>query len=168
MRVYLVGFMGAGKTTTGRALANLLGALFVDLDARVEAVFRMGIPEIFSNIGEGVFRTEESRQLALASSYAKVVVATGGGTFVNPGNRETIAAAGGVSVFLDVPWQQLVERLPGKQSERPLFVSAEHAWQLYSSRLPAYRLADVTVQPGAGESPEELAVRIGQAIVSGQ
>jgi shikimate kinase len=167
MRVYLVGFMGAGKTTTGRALASQMGALFVDLDARVEAVFRIGIPKIFANLGEQTFRAEETKQLTLASSYADVVVACGGGTFVIPGNREIISASG-VSVFLDVPWQQLVERLPGKQNERPLFVSPDHAWQLYSARLPSYRLAELTVQPGADESPAELAKRIVHNIEGGR
>ncbi|OYV90262.1 MAG: hypothetical protein B7Z68_11580, partial [Acidobacteria bacterium 21-70-11] len=106
MRVFLIGFMGAGKTATGRALAYRAGTLFLDLDARVEASLRMTVARVFAERGEGVFRAEEARQLAACARFAACVVATGGGTFVQPGNRELIRRAG-VSVFLDVPWGEI-------------------------------------------------------------
>jgi shikimate kinase len=165
MRVFLIGFMGAGKTTTGRALAKRFGTLFCDLDGRVEASLRMGVTRIFEDLGEARFRGEETRQLASCARFPALVVATGGGTFAQPGNRELIGRLG-VSVFLDVPWGEVVRRLPGKRGERPLFGSPEQAFALYSSRLPHYRMADLTVRPAAGEDAEALAGRLALALES--
>lgn len=159
MRVFLVGFMGAGKTSSGRALARLLGTLFWDLDARVEAVTRMSVAEIFRTRGEAAFRAAETRQLAVLARHASAVVATGGGTFVQPANRELIRSCGR-SVFLDVPWEELLRRLPGKRGERPLFGSPEQALALWRARLPHYRLADHCIQPRPEENAEAVARRI--------
>ena len=159
MRVFLVGFMGAGKTTTGRALASRSEALFWDLDARVEASLRMGVARIFEHVGEAAFRAEETRQLAIALRFPSLVVATGGGTFVQPANRELIRRLG-VSVFLDVPWGEILRRLPGKRGDRPLFGTPERAFELFTSRLPHYHMADLTVRPAPSEDPEALAGRL--------
>jgi len=163
MRVFLIGFMGAGKTTTGRALAKRSEALFLDLDGRVEASLRMGVARAFETIGEGAFRAEETRQLVACSRFPALVVAAGGGTFAQPGNRELISRLG-VSVFLDAPWGEVLKRLPGKRGERPLFGSPEQAFALYTTRLPHYRLADITIRPEAGEDAEALAGRLALAL----
>lgn len=163
MRVFLVGFMGAGKTSSGRELARLLGALFWDLDARVEAVARMSVAEIFRQHGEAVFRAAEARQLAGVARQARVVVATGGGTFVQPANRELIRQSG-VSVFLDAPWEVLLRRLPGKREERPLFNSPQQALELWRARLPHYSQADLRVQPRSDECVETVARRIAELL----
>jgi shikimate kinase len=159
MRVFLVGFMGSGKTTTGRALARRLGTLFWDLDARVEARLGMRVAEVFARHGEAVFRAEEARQVALCGRLRSVVVATGGGTFCFAANREAIRRLG-ISVFLDVAWGEVLRRLPGKRGERPLFAAPEQAHSLYMARLASYRLADLTVRPAADEDAEALAARI--------
>lgn len=159
MRVFLVGFMGAGKSSVGRALARQLECLFLDLDARVEAVFAASVSEIFAAHGEAAFRAEEARQLARCGAFAKLVVATGGGTYVSEANRALIRRLG-VAVHLDVPWGEVLRRLPGKRSERPLFSSPEAAHRLFLERLPAYRQADLCVRPGAEETPELIAARL--------
>ncbi len=159
MRVFLVGFMGAGKSTTGRVLASRSEALFWDLDERVEASLGMSVAQIFGQLGESAFRAEESRQLASASRFQALVVATGGGTFSQAANRDLIRRLG-VSVFLDVPWGEVLRRLPGKRGERPLFGTPEQAFDLYSRRLPHYRTADLTVRPRPGEDAEAVAGRL--------
>jgi len=163
MRIFLIGFMGAGKTTTGRALARRNGWLFVDLDGRVEASLRMPVAQVFRARGEAFFRAEESRQLAACARFGSLVVATGGGTYAQPGNRELIRRLG-VSVFLDVPWGEVVRRLPAKQDDRPLFGAPEQAFALYSQRLPHYRAADLTLRPEPGEDAEALAGRLALAL----
>ena len=159
MRVFLIGFMGAGKSTTGRALARQTGAFFVDLDERVEASLGQTIPEIFRRLGEAAFRVEESQQLVACERFGDVVVATGGGTFALEANRELIGRLG-VSVFLDPPWEEVLRRLPGKREERPLFSSGAGAYDLYRSRLQHYCKADLHVQPLGNEDPEAVARRI--------
>ncbi len=159
MRVFLVGFMGAGKSTAGRALARRLGTLFCDLDLRVEASLELDIPGIFARFGEARFRAEETRQLLAVSRFPDLVVGTGGGTFASEANRDLIGRLG-VSVFLDAPWAEIVRRLPGKRAERPLFSTPEQAHELFLSRAPHYRRADLRVRPATDEDAEALAGRI--------
>jgi shikimate kinase len=160
VRIFLVGFMGAGKTSVGSELARRLGYPFLDVDQRVEAALGMTVAEVFASLGEPAFRAEETRQLGLCGRFGDAVVATGGGLFTFPHNRERIRRLG-VSVFLDVPWAEILARLPGKRGERPLFSEPEHAYGLYRSRLPHYRTADLAVNPNPGEDPAVLAGRIG-------
>jgi shikimate kinase len=87
------------------------------------------------------------------------VIATGGGTFALEANRQVICQLG-ISVFLDVPWPDVLRRLPGKQEERPVFGTPEQAEQLYRARLPFYRTADIQVRPEPSEPPEAIAGRI--------
>ncbi len=159
MRIFLVGFMGSGKSTIGRALARRLGMLFWDLDARIEAGLRMSVAELFARHGEAAFRQAESRHLAACAGLTEVVVAAGGGTFCSEENRAAIMRLG-VSVFLDAPWGEIVRRLPGKREERPLFASLAQARSLYLARLTFYRMADLQVSPEEGEDAEALAARI--------
>jgi len=166
MRVFLVGFMGSGKTATGRELARRIGTLFWDLDARVEARLGLSVAAVFTQHGEAAFRAEESRQLTACARLRSVVVATGGGTFCLEGNRNAIRQLG-TSVFLDVAWGEVLRRLPGKRGERPLFASPETAHSLYLARLPFYRTADLRVRPEKGEDAEALAARIAILLQSG-
>jgi shikimate kinase len=159
LRVFLVGFMGSGKSTTGRLLARRLGSLFFDLDSRVEAALSLAVPEIFRRHGEEAFREVETRQLGACGGFPDLVVATGGGTFAREGNLGLIRSLG-VSVFLDVPWSEVVRRLPGKRGERPLFNSPEQAQELFLRRLPLYRKADYQVRPATGEDAGTLAGRL--------
>ena len=101
-KVYLVGFMGAGKTTVARALARRLGWRVVDIDEQIEQREHQTVADLFAKRGEPYFRTAERAALAEQLASRHVVVATGGGTFVDPQNRALINGDG-VSVWLDVP-----------------------------------------------------------------
>ena len=162
--VYLVGFMGTGKTTVGEALAARLGWEFCDLDERLSERFAAPISEIFEQHGESAFRAAETDELTRAAALRNVVVATGGGAFCNAANREIIHRSGGVSVFLDLPWVEIQRRLPGRNLDRPMFGSTAEARELFEKRLPDYRRATLTVSLGGDESGADVADRIVEAL----
>ncbi|WP_305042483.1 shikimate kinase [Geoalkalibacter sp.] len=158
--IFLTGFMGAGKTTVGRVLAERLGWDFLDLDRFIEGRVGCGIPEIFATQGEGAFRDAESQALHALSGDPPRVVATGGGIVGREENRRRMRELGRV-VFLDLPWAELLPRL---QSEggRPL-ATGEGGWetvrQRWEARLPLYREAELRIAC-AGLTPAEIAHRI--------
>ena len=160
-RVYLVGFMGAGKTTIGRALAAQLGWSFVDLDTEIERSQKMPVRDIFSKSGEAHFRRIEREQLKNLSGRPRVVIALGGGATVDPENRLIIDSTG-PSVWLNVPFDTAARRV-SMDGTRPLFKDPEHAERLYETRLPIYRLARIHVladnRPPA-EIAGEVAMRL--------
>jgi shikimate kinase len=160
MRIYLTGFMGSGKSTVGRRLAERLGLPFVDLDGEIEGRAGMTVREIFERHGEAVFRRMENEALRATLEIPDVVVATGGGTMVFESNFRLIQA-GGLSVWLNPPFAAIVARVGalGKR-DRPLFRDETQALALYRERLPAYKRADLTVDVAADERPEEIAARI--------
>jgi shikimate kinase len=156
--VYLLGFMGCGKTTVGALLARELGWPFIDLDATLEAGQGMTVREIFERDGEPFFREIEHVALEEASRSQPAVIALGGGTFVQPRNLEFIRATGGATVWLDCPPEELYHRCQGLLT-RPLFHDAASFHRLYAQRLPFYRLAEYSVATG-GRSPEEVVEQI--------
>jgi shikimate kinase len=158
--LFLVGFMGSGKTTVGRLLAERLGWSFVDLDERIVEAEGRSIPEIFTDGGEAAFRAAEERALRAVAGSADAVVATGGGLFSRPENRLLIAGAGGWSIFLDVPWKVLEDRLGRSDAGRPLWRSSEEARVLFESRVSDYRKADVVMTIGGDETPAAVAEAI--------
>ncbi|MDX1500928.1 MAG: shikimate kinase [Thermoanaerobaculia bacterium] len=160
MRIYLIGFMGAGKTTAGRRLARRLGLAFVDLDAEIEAEAGRSVAEIFAAEGEAGFRERERRALGRVAAGPEAVVATGGGLPLSPANRDLMRATG-VTVWLDPGVETAITRLAGAPGrERPLFADAEEARRLYRRRTPAYRTADHRLRIGPEEGPHRVATRI--------
>jgi shikimate kinase len=155
--IFLVGFMGAGKTSVAAALAARLGYNHHDVDESLRERFSASIPEIFEVYGEGAFRTAESEEIDRSTRLQRCVVATGGGAFCSASNREIIDAAEGVSVFLNLPWEVLCQRLVGDNPDRPMFRDAEQAKRLFEDRLPDYRLASITVDLAGNESPTVVA-----------
>jgi Shikimate kinase len=162
-RIYLVGFMGSGKTAIGRRIAERLGVPFVDLDAEIERTSGVTVRALFEASGEAAFRQRESVFLDATESLPRAVVATGGGCYVREGNRQSIARLG-TAVFLDVPLPALLARLAGK-TDRPLFAGPEQAARLYAEREPFYRMGSVPV-PLTGESIEEAVDRVLDALSS--
>jgi shikimate kinase len=145
--IALVGFMGCGKSTVGKLLAERLGWQFVDLDAEIERRTGRPIPEIFEQEGEAQFRELEHEafleQQRLSRQGRPRVVALGGGAFVEPRNRDQLDVSG-LSIWLDCPLTELWERVSSER-HRPLARRREDFEQLYRERLPHYRLADFTV-----------------------
>ena len=149
--IYLVGFMGCGKTTVGQRLAARLKWDFVDLDDEIESKSVMKIVDVFDQLGEPAFRAMERQALLGQVSFVRRgrarVVALGGGTFVAPGNRETLEQAG-ISVWLKAPVDQLWERVT-KEDQRPLARDRQAFETLFEKRVPGYAKSDFTVQMGS-------------------
>jgi len=141
--VYLVGFMGAGKTSVGRRVAELLGRDFVDLDARIEASAGAPIQEIFRTRGEPEFRRLERAELESASALDNAVVALGGGAFCSPENAALVRATG-ASVYLEASADVLFERC-APDGSRPLFSTRDAMEALLERRRPLYANADLRV-----------------------
>jgi shikimate kinase len=160
-KIYLVGFMAAGKTTVARALAERLGWRAEDLDELIEARERRTVAEIFARNGEPYFRALERDILKLLLPLRHVVVATGGGTFMDPENRAAISMDG-VSVWLDVPLEELIARLPA-DGRRPLAADRSQMERLFAARQIAYATALFRVD-ARGAHPEAVAERIIEAV----
>jgi shikimate kinase len=145
--VFLVGFMGSGKSAVGQELARRLGWAFLDLDAIIESRAGRSIPTIFRQDGEPAFRAAETAALAgLLSDPAALpsVVALGGGAFAQQANRDLLRKH--PTVFLDAPVEELWRRCRQDAADRPLGRDREKFDHLYRDRLPFYRRASVAVQ----------------------
>jgi len=155
-KLYLVGFMGAGKTTVARALGRRIGWRMEDVDARIEARERRGVAAIFAQNGESYFRQTERTVLRELLPERNVIVATGGGTFVDPDNRSAMLADGAVA-WLDVPLTRILDRVP-PDGRRPLAADREQMEQLFIRRQAAYAHAHVRVD--ASRPVEEVVERL--------
>ncbi len=149
--VFLVGFMGAGKTSVGRTLAQLLGWSFLDLDERIEARQGLRITAIFEQRGEDFFRQTESAALRelLAGLGERAIVALGGGAFAQPQNVALLRAAAAPIVFLDAPVEELRQRCQAEGDQRPLARDQNQFRQLYEVRRGSYMGADLCVDTHA-------------------
>ncbi len=156
--IYLLGFMGSGKSTVGQLLANALGWPLIDLDTIIEAGQGLTIREIFENSVEPFFRQVERAALAEASKAEPAVIALGGGTFAQPPNVDLIHEMGGTTVWLDCPPEILRVRCAGMEN-RPLFRDEQSFSDLFMERLPYYRLADFRIST-EGRKPEEVVEQI--------
>jgi shikimate kinase len=153
-KIYLVGFMASGKTTLAQALAARLDWRAEDVDARIEAREQRSIATIFKREGEPYFREVERQVLLDLALPRHVVIATGGGTFVEAENRALINRDG-LSIWLDVPLDELIERLPS-DGRRPLATDRLQFERLYDARRVAYQQAQLHLP--AGRAPVEALV----------
>jgi shikimate kinase len=144
--IYLVGFMGSGKSTVGRRLAEILGRDFLDLDTLIEQREGRAVREIFEQSGEAGFREIEASVLGEVVQRRPAVVALGGGAWLSARNRDLIGE-NGVSVHLDTSLEAIRQRVVS-DGTRPLFSDPERVAALYTERLPFYQMASVTVRTG--------------------
>ena len=148
--IFLVGFMGAGKTAVGRLIATSLHWGFQDTDDLVEAAAGCSIETIFRERGEGLFREMEWDALRETAARDRTVIATGGGLFLGVAQRAVIRSRG-VSIWLDAPFDVVALRLRDDVG-RPLWFGADAIDRraMFERRRAAYALADATVDAGHG------------------
>jgi shikimate kinase len=145
-RIYLIGFMGSGKSTVGPLLADRLHWTFLDLDSQIESEQGCTILEIFQREGESSFRQMEREALRQTSQLESAIIALGGGAYTLSDNRDWIQQSG-ISVFLDCPWEIVLERCAGDKT-RPLFQDTQKVQALFETRRPLYQLCHATVDVG--------------------
>lgn len=164
MRIFLIGFMGSGKTSTGQRLAERLGNNFVDLDSFIEERTFLSVSEIIKRFGEDYFRNLEKEYLEELMVYQDMVIACGGGTPCFNNLMEWMKLRGGV-IFLNAPVEVLLERLWNDEQlqKRPLIAAykqpdlKEYIQTLLAQRLPVYEQAQVTVNIKATQRIDEVA-----------
>ena len=156
--IYLVGFMGSGKSTVGRRLAGNLGWPFEDLDAVIEAREQTTISALFAELGEEEFRRRESEALkqviAPVSRGLPLVLALGGGAFTSEVNRARLKGHG-ISIWLDCPLDRCRERV-AKERHRPLARDPLAFANLYAERQPIYALSDFRIETDTDDDSETV------------
>ncbi len=157
MNLVLCGFMGCGKTTVGKVLAERLGRTFIDTDAQIAAEQNTTVSAIFDQKGEAYFRDLEYAMCQTLAQKDNLVISTGGGALTFQRNVEAIKQ-NGIIILLDVPFQQLVRRVGG-DANRPLFRDVNKAQTLYEKRSPLYRAAADYVVDGS-LSVEQVAEQV--------
>jgi shikimate kinase len=164
--VFLVGFMGAGKSSVGQALARRLSWSFEDLDRRIEAREGRTIEQIFRQTGEAGFRETEHaalKELLAEPRTISRVVALGGGAFAEARNAGLVKEAGAEIVFLDAPVEELFRRCRQENAERPLLRDLDNFRKLYESRRPSYVQAGYHIETG-GKSVDTIAAEVACSI----
>ena len=160
-RIVIVGFMGCGKTTVAKALAERLQCEMIDLDSFISEREGRSPAEIIRVDGEPFFREIESVALSDVLQHRDVrVAALGGGTWTIPANRTLIALHNCLSVWLDVPFDLCWNRIATSNAVRPLASDRESAQRLYETRRENYELAAVRIPVNEPDPPEMLADRI--------
>ncbi|HEY9817960.1 MAG TPA: shikimate kinase [Candidatus Obscuribacterales bacterium] len=158
--LYLVGMMGAGKSTLGKILAHDLGYRFADTDAVIEQAAGQPISAIFAQDGESAFRALETEVLGQLASYTRMAIATGGGIVIERKNWSYLQH--GVVVWLDVSVDLLYDRLKGDQT-RPLLQAPDPKQvlqTLLNQRRSLYAQADVTISVTEPQAPEAIAAQV--------
>ncbi len=158
--IVLCGFMGCGKTTVGRLLAEHIGYRLVDMDEYIEAQAGMTVAAIFDRFGEEEFRRREREACVALAEKSGLVIATGGGALTFPDNARVLRETG-VTVLLSVSPAAILRRLEG-DTTRPLLARPDREaalQELYDRRLPLYRAA-ADIEVLAEDTPDAVADRV--------
>lgn len=159
----ITGFMGVGKSTVGKLLAESMARIFVDMDAVIEEEERATIKDIFETRGEDYFRRCEARLASKIAPLKSQVIATGGGTFLNWKNYELFLAYNACVVYLSASLQEILKRLSLNHPYRPLLASRmgneAKLRELFESRLTIYERIPFKVDT-EGKMPQEVALRV--------
>ena len=159
--VFLIGMMGAGKSTVGQLLAQKLGYGFVDTDVLIEKCAGKSIPNIFTEDGEEAFRDWEQQVLSQLSSHTRLVVATGGGIVLRSLNWSHLHD--GIVAWIDLPVAVLYHRLKTGTAHRPLLHTPDplaKLTEIYDQRRDRYAQADISIMVTAEETPENVGDRL--------
>jgi shikimate kinase len=165
--VFLIGFMGAGKTSVGQALGRRLGWPFEDLDDRITARAGRTIEQVFRESGEAEFRRLEHaalHELLSGLEAAPRVVALGGGAFVQAENARLLEESGAKIAFLDAPVEELWRRCTEQDLKRPLQQDKQQFRQLYEQRRAHYGKAPLRIETSGKEVEvvaEEVMLKLG-------
>jgi len=165
--IYLMGFMGSGKTTVGKMLAGELNRSFMDIDEKIENDVGLTIPQIFEQNGEAFFRLKEKEWVNQSSTETNLVVALGGGSVIDPENWERITLSG-ITVALNCPIEVIQSRLR-EITNRPLLAGSEaekmqRIKQLYEQRKQFYERAQYQLQLNGDESVTEIVEKLTKLI----
>ena len=156
--IYLVGFMGSGKSTVGKIVAEKLKMNFVDIDELIEKEKGMKITDIFKKKGEKYFRDLEKKKIKDLAVKENLVISTGGGLGADKENMDLMKKTGLV-VWLDVSLDEILERCKGDKNRPLLNQSYENLKKLYEKRKPIYKMAHIHIKTG-NKNPEEIAEEI--------
>jgi shikimate kinase len=168
--VFLIGFMGAGKSSVGRALGQRLNWIFEDLDDRIERREGRTVADIFRYPGESRFRQAEHEALRAVLSEVGGggrIIALGGGAFVQKANAALLKKSRLPAIFLDAPvdelWRRCCQQSEASGAERPLLRGWEEFRKLYRTRRAEYAKASLTI-PTQGRTVEEIAAEIAETL----
>lgn len=163
--VVITGFMGSGKSTVARALAFRLEAQMIDLDDEILKREGRSARQIIEENGEPAFREIEMRVLRdVLENNGAGVIALGGGAWIQPGNRQLVIEAGGVSVWLDAPFNLCWQRIVTSDDGRPLAPNKQAARGRYTERRASYATADLHVAATANKTADGIASEIIRAL----
>ena len=159
--IVVIGFMACGKTEVARVVANQLNLKMIDLDEEITSSERRSPAELIREEGEGSFRNIESASLqrVLEQNEANVI-ALGGGAWIQPANRQLLAAKNATIVWLDTPFEICWRRIESSSEDRPLGTTKEQASELFKQRYSIYELAPIRIDVIAADTPPVIAGRV--------
>jgi shikimate kinase len=163
--IAITGFMGSGKSTVARALAFRLDSQMIDLDEEILKQEERSAKQIIEEDGEPAFREIETRVLrAVLKENAAGVIALGGGAWTMTRNRELVSEAGGLSIWLDAPFNLCWQRIATSDEGRPLAPNKHAARGRYTERRVVYATADLHISATANKTADGVALEIVKAL----